>query len=62
MISEELKKSIEKLNEQGKTHFLEGATEEQITQFEKEQGIELPEKYKEWLQHSDGGELFLAVH
>lgn len=61
MISEELKKNIEKLNEQGKMRFLEGATEEQITQFEKEHEIALPEKYKEWLQHSDGGELFLPA-
>lgn len=41
--------------------FLEGATEEQITQFEKDHEIELPEKYKEWLQYSDGGELFLPA-
>lgn len=61
MISEELKAIIDKLNEQGKMIFLEGATEEQITQFEKNHEIELPEKYKEWLQYSDGGELFLPA-
>lgn len=61
MISKELKAIIDKLNEQGKMIFLEGATEEQITQFEKDHEIELPEKYKEWLQYSDGGELFLPV-
>ncbi len=61
MISEELKAIIDKLKEQGKMIFLEGATEEQITQFEKGHEIELPEKYKEWLQYSDGGELFLPA-
>lgn len=61
MISEELKAIIDKLNEQGKMIFLEGATEEQIARFEKDHEIELPEKYKEWLQYSDGGELFLPA-
>ena len=37
MISEELKTIIDKLNDQGKMAFLEGATEEQIAQFEKEE-------------------------
>jgi len=54
MISEVLKAIIDRLNEQGKMIFLEGATEEQIAQFEKDHEIELPEKYKEWLQYSDG--------
>lgn len=61
MISEELKAIIDKLNDQGKMVFLEGATEEQITQFEKNHEIKLPEKYKEWLQHSDGGDCFLPA-
>lgn len=61
MISEELKTIIDKLNEQGKMNFLEGATEEQIDQLEKDHEIELPKKYKEWLQYSDGGELFLPA-
>ena len=61
MVSEELKKIIDKLNEQGKMVFLEGATEEQIAQFEKDNEITLPEKYKEWLQFSDGGEFFLPA-
>ena len=43
MISDELKAIIDKLNKQGKMIFLEGATEEQITQFEKDHEIELPE-------------------
>lgn len=61
MISEELKAIVDRFKEQGKMSFFEGATEEQITQFEKEHEISLPEKYKEWLMYSDGGELFLPA-
>lgn len=61
MISDELKKIIDLMNQQGKMAFLEGATEEQISQFEKEKGIKFPEKYKEWLRFSDGGECFLPA-
>ena len=61
MISDELKKIIVLLNQQGKMEFLEGATEEQISQFEKENEIKFPEKYKEWLRFSDGGECFLPA-
>ena len=63
MISKELKAIIDKLNEQGKMIFLEGATEEQIAQFERDHGIELPGKYKEWLdkKYFEAGELFLPA-
>ena len=61
MISEKLKTIIDRLSEQGKMAFLEGATEEQIAQFEKEHEVILPVKYKEWLQYSDGGEFFLPA-
>ena len=61
MISEELKAIIDKLNGQGKMVFLEAATEEQISQFEESHKVKLPEKYKEWLQHSDGGDCFLPA-
>jgi hypothetical protein len=61
MISDELKKSIDNLKEQGKMRFLEGATEEQIAQFEKEHDLNLPEQFKEWLQYSDGGDCFLPA-
>lgn len=61
MVSEELKTIIDRLNEQGRMIFLEGAEEKQITQFEKDHEIALPEKYKEWLRYSDGGELFLPA-
>ena len=59
MISDELKEIIDLIKEQGKMHFLEAATENQIAQFEKEKEIQLPSKYKEWLFFSDGGEFFL---
>ncbi len=61
MISEELKKLIEKYNSQGKMQYRDGVTEEQIAAFEKEHGVTLPEKYKEWLQYTDGGYLFLPA-
>ena len=61
MISGELKKIIDRLKEQGKMSFLEGATEEQISKFEKENDVQLPAKYKEWLQYSDGGDLYLPA-
>lgn len=61
MISDELKEIIDRIKDQGKTRFLEAATEEQIIQFEKDNGIQLPEKFKEWLLFSDGGELYLPA-
>ena len=61
MISEELKGIVDKFNEQGKMHFLEETTEEKILDFEKEKGVILPSKYKEWLLFSDGGEIFLPA-
>lgn len=60
MVSNELKKIISEIKEQGKTNLFKGATEEQIFRFEKE-NIKLPLKYKEWLSYSDGGELFLPA-
>lgn len=61
MISEELKVIVDKIKEQGKMDFLEETTAEKILSFEKEKGITLPSKYKEWLLFSDGGELFLPA-
>ena len=61
MVSDELKLIIDKLNEQGKMLFLEGATEEQIDQFEKDHDVVFPKRYKEWLRFSDGGEFFLPA-
>lgn len=61
MISEELKAIVDKLKEQGKMIFLPETSEEKVTSFEKENSVKLPEKYKEWLLLSDGGELFLPA-
>ncbi len=61
MISDELKKIIESLKNQGKMRFIEPSSEETITLFEKDNNITLPSKYKEWLQFSDGGECFLPA-
>lgn len=61
MISEELKAIVDKLKEQGKMNFLPETLEEKVTSFEKENSVKLPEKYKEWLLFSDGGELFLPA-
>ena len=61
MISDDLKEIIDRIKDQGKTRFLEAATEEQIVQFEKDNGIQLPEKFKEWLLFSDGGEVYLPA-
>lgn len=61
MISADLLAIVEKLNTQGKMVYSEGATKEQITQFEKEHNVILPIKYKEWLQYSDGGECFIPA-
>lgn len=61
MISEELKVIVDKLKEQGKMDFLPEISEEKVTSFEKENSVKLPEKYKEWLLFSDGGELFLPA-
>lgn len=61
MISDELNKAIDQIKDQGKIRFLEAATEEQIARFEKDNNIQIPARYKEWLQYSDGGELYLPA-
>ena len=61
MISEEMKTIIDQLKEKEKMSFLDAATEEQITTFEKEHEITFPVKYKEWLEFCDGSELYLPA-
>lgn len=61
MISEEFKTIVDDLSKKGKMDFFEGATEDQISQFEKDHHLSLPDKYKEWLSFSDGGEWFLPA-
>lgn len=40
--------------------FYDGASENEIVQFERNHFVRLPEKYREWLRFSDDGELFLS--
>ena len=61
MISDELKKTVERLNNQGKNRFSHGATAEQIAAFEKQNKVTFPTKFREWLLFSDGGECFLPA-
>ncbi|WP_278884857.1 SMI1/KNR4 family protein [[Ruminococcus] torques] len=61
MFSDEIKNIVAQFNEQGKMTFLDAATEEQIVEFEEENKVQLPSKYKEWLLFSDGGEFFLPA-
>lgn len=61
MISTELKRIVDKLQEQGEMRFLLETTNEKISEFEKENNVKLPTKYKEWLMFSDGGELYLPA-
>jgi|GEM_PF-286820 hypothetical protein len=66
MVSEELKAIIETLKNQGQQtesemDFFEAATEEQISDFEKNNNLSFPSKFREWLLFSDGGECFLPA-
>ena len=66
MISEELKTIIDMLKAQAeqcksKMRFYEPATEEQISEFEKNNNLIFSSKFREWLLYSDGGECFLPV-
>lgn len=61
MLSDELKKIVEQLVNQGKTNFPDGAAEGQIAAFEKQNKITFPPKFREWLLFSDGGECFLPA-
>lgn len=60
-MNDELKIIIENLNHQGKMSFLEAASEELISAFEKNHEITFPTQYREWLLFSDGGECFLPA-
>lgn len=61
MISDELSRIIEQLKKQGQMSFCQPATKEQIEEYEQKNGFSLPEKYREWLLFSDGGECFLPA-
>lgn len=55
------KNIIAQLNSQGKMFFIEPVSEKDIVSFEENNSFKLPQKYKEWLCYSDGGELFLPA-
>ena len=57
----ELKNIINNLNTKGEMSYIEGATTEQVIDFEKTNGVKLPQQFKDWLEYSDGGELFLPA-
>lgn len=61
MSNNELKSIINNLDNKGKMHLIEGATSKQIVTFEKTNGVKLPQQFKDWLEYSDGGELFLPA-
>lgn len=62
MISSELKTIVDTLNQKKEEmRFIEAATEEQISTFEKKTGFTLPSQYREWLLCSDGGECYLPA-
>ncbi|MBQ8961751.1 MAG: SMI1/KNR4 family protein [Ruminococcus sp.] len=61
MISQELRTITETLRKQGTMRFFIPAVESQISAFEEKNGIRLPEKYRQWLKFSDGGECFLPA-
>lgn len=61
MISNELRNILEEITGQGIMCFHEGADIEEILSFENRTGVSLPKQYKEWLEHSDGGEFFLPA-
>lgn len=61
MISEKLQKIIDTICTHGEMNFLDATTEDKIETFEIAHNIKLPEKYREWLLFSDGGEIFLPA-
>jgi len=58
MVSEELSGIIRSLEDADRMSLLNGASGEQIRCFERENGVSLPSRCKEWLRYSDGGDLF----
>jgi len=62
MISDSLQKTINKLNKRrDEMFFYDGATDDQISDFEKANNITLPAQFKEWLSYSDGGECYIPA-
>ncbi len=53
-----LQEIIASLKSKSEMRFLPGVTQKRIEAFEKNNGLLLTNQYREWLQFSDGGELF----
>lgn len=56
---EKAKDLVSQFKKQGKMRFRDGASLEQIKAFEDQSAVSLPQKLKEWLVVSDGGDFFL---
>jgi hypothetical protein len=61
MSADSVRKAFEYLGGKGEMGFLDGATKEQIEEFEASKEVELPSQYKDWLLATDGGELYLPA-
>ena len=61
MNNSRLKNIIDNFNIKGKMRYIEGVTPKQVIDFEKTNGVKLPQQYKDWLEYSDGGDLFLPA-
>lgn len=60
-ISVRIQNVVNELTKQGTMFFKDGVSESQICLFESEKSVVIPTQYREWLQFSDGGELFLPA-
>lgn len=60
-MSEAIRSIIEALKQEQNMSFLPGASISEIKVFEIKNNLKLPEKLKEWLTFSDGGELYLPA-
>ena len=52
---------VSKLSKKGKMVFPNPASEEQVFLFENSNKIKFPQKFKEWLLFTDGGDLYLPA-
>jgi hypothetical protein len=61
MALNEIENVATQLRSKGTMKFLPGATKEQIDEYEATHNIKLPNKLKDWLVFSDGGECYLPA-
>ncbi len=61
MSADTIVEAVDYLNSHGNTSLLDGASKEQVEEFESANDVKLPDQYKEWLTVSDGGELYLPA-